>query len=126
MKYPPGDAPGTVVAGDAACSLGGSIRDVGFNRGGINMLVSDGGLIDNPLSVGAAVSNSSADGSFWRVGCIGRSEMRLPQRARMKFLPSHNTVSPALMVTGFAVQKILSETRTWSTVACCASLESCT
>jgi len=29
----------------------------------------------------------------------------------MKFLPSHNTGSPALMVTRFAVQKIRSDTR---------------
>jgi hypothetical protein len=75
------------------------------------MLVSDGGAIHDPLSGETAASNSSSDGSFWRIGRIGRSEMRLPQRARMKFLPSHNTVSPALMVTGFAVQKILSTTR---------------
>ena len=29
----------------------------------------------------------------------------------MKFLPSHNTGSPALMVTSFAVQKIWPDTR---------------
>ena len=69
------------------------------------MFVSEGGVIDHPMYSGTGVSNSSSDGSLRRVGCIGCSEMRLPQRARMKFVPSHKTGSPALMVTGFAVQK---------------------
>ena len=111
MLYPAGEDPKPAVVGDVACSIGCARSNAASNRSAVKMFVSDGGSIDDPLSAGIAVSNSSSDGPFWRVGCIGCSEMRLPQRARMKFLPSHSTVSPALMVTGFAVQKILSETR---------------
>src|SRR5262245_4176413 len=56
-------------------------------------------------------SNSAAGGSAGSVGCIGVSEMQLPQRARISERPSVTIASPARSATRRFVQYTLLPTR---------------
>jgi hypothetical protein len=60
------------------------------------------------LSSGCAgnsgLSNSANGASVISTGCCGVAEIRLPQRERIRIVPSDSTLSPAAIATGRAVQ----------------------